>query len=156
MSGHRLVTQSPTGGLRRRRGDARRRPRRSAHESVSRHRRASRLSIGLHAWSITSITSINPRAADSVKNILQYRHINEGIVHTRTTEAGVRGGTSAPGPPVGGVGHIVPCARARQAAQTALQANFGAMAVCRMQLAKQCATWAACTRSYMVDVALRQ
>eukprot|EP01049_Picozoa_sp_SAG25_P009913 SAG25_NODE_1028_length_4237_cov_2.549058_1_plen_82_part_10 len=32
-------------------------------------------SIGLHAWSITSITSINPRAADSVKNILQYRHI---------------------------------------------------------------------------------
>jgi hypothetical protein len=37
-----------------------------------------RVSIGLHAWSITSITSINPRAADSVKNILQYRqaHIN--------------------------------------------------------------------------------
>eukprot|EP01047_Picozoa_sp_COSAG01_P065047 COSAG01_NODE_8715_length_2687_cov_5.869011_1_plen_33_part_10 len=33
------------------------------------------MSIGLHAWSITSITSINPRAADSVKNILQYRHI---------------------------------------------------------------------------------
>eukprot|EP01047_Picozoa_sp_COSAG01_P114732 COSAG01_NODE_43398_length_430_cov_0.815710_2_plen_49_part_01 len=31
------------------------------------------VSIGLHAWSITSITSINPRAADSVKNILQYR-----------------------------------------------------------------------------------
>ena len=29
------------------------------------------MSIGLHAWSITSITSINPRAADSVKNILQ-------------------------------------------------------------------------------------
>jgi hypothetical protein len=28
--------------------------------------------------------------------------------------------------PVGGVGHIVPCARARQAAQTALQANSGA------------------------------
>eukprot|EP01047_Picozoa_sp_COSAG01_P140277 COSAG01_NODE_71180_length_256_cov_1.630573_2_plen_27_part_01 len=26
-----------------------------------------------------SITSINPRAADSVKNILQYRHINGGI-----------------------------------------------------------------------------
>ena len=52
---------------------------------------------GLHAWSITSITSINPRAADSVKNILQYRHINGGIVQTRTTEAGVRGGTPAPG-----------------------------------------------------------
>jgi hypothetical protein len=34
------------------------------------------VAIGLHAWSITSITSINPRAADSVKNILQYRHIN--------------------------------------------------------------------------------
>jgi hypothetical protein len=57
------------------------------------------MSIGLHAWSITSITSINPRAADSVKNILQYRHINGGIVQvqTRTTEAGVRGGTPAPG-----------------------------------------------------------
>ena len=55
------------------------------------------VSIGLHAWSITSITSINPRAADSVKNILQYRHINGGIVQTRTTEAGVRGGTPAPG-----------------------------------------------------------
>jgi hypothetical protein len=54
------------------------------------------VSIGLHAWSITSITSINPRAADSVNNILQYRHINGGIVQTRTTEAGVRGGTSAP------------------------------------------------------------
>jgi hypothetical protein len=53
--------------------------------------------IGLHAWSITSITSINPRAADSVNNILQYRHINGGIVQTRTTEAGVHGGTSAPG-----------------------------------------------------------
>jgi hypothetical protein len=53
--------------------------------------------IGLHAWSITSITSINPRAADSVKNILQYRHINGGIVQTRTTKAGVRGGTPAPG-----------------------------------------------------------
>jgi hypothetical protein len=36
--------------------------------------------IGLrHAWSITSITSINPRTADSVKNILQYRHINGGM-----------------------------------------------------------------------------
>jgi hypothetical protein len=37
----------------------------------------------IHAWSgpITSITSINPRAADSVKNILQYRHINGGTVH---------------------------------------------------------------------------
>ena len=55
------------------------------------------VSIGLHAWSITSITSINPRAADSVKNILQYRHINGGIVQTRTTEVGVRGGTPAPG-----------------------------------------------------------
>eukprot|EP01047_Picozoa_sp_COSAG01_P042750 COSAG01_NODE_3750_length_5733_cov_22.729322_4_plen_109_part_00 len=55
------------------------------------------MSIGLHAWSITSITSINPRAADSVKNILQYRHINGGIVQTRTTEVGVRGGTPAPG-----------------------------------------------------------
>ena len=54
------------------------------------------VSIGLHAWSITSITSINPRAADSVKNILQYRHINGGIVQTRTTEAGVRGGTPTP------------------------------------------------------------
>jgi hypothetical protein len=41
------------------------------------------VSIGLHAWSITSITSINPRAADSVKNILQYRHINGGIVRLR-------------------------------------------------------------------------
>jgi hypothetical protein len=49
-------------------------------------------------WSITSITSINPRAADSVKNILQYRHINGGgIVQTRTIEAAVRGGTPALG-----------------------------------------------------------
>jgi hypothetical protein len=32
----------------------------------------------------------NSRAADSVKNILQYRHINGGIVQTRTTEAGER------------------------------------------------------------------
>eukprot|EP01047_Picozoa_sp_COSAG01_P102621 COSAG01_NODE_32185_length_585_cov_0.767490_1_plen_70_part_10 len=34
----------------------------------------------------------DPDAADSVKNILQYRHINGGIVQTRTTEVGVRGG----------------------------------------------------------------
>ena len=54
------------------------------------------MSIGLHAWSITSIMSINPRAADSVKNILQYRHISWATVRTRTTEAGVRGGTPAP------------------------------------------------------------
>ena len=40
----------------------------------------SEVSIGLHAWSITSITRINPRAADSVKNILQYRHISEATV----------------------------------------------------------------------------
>ena len=32
-----------------------------------------------------------------MKNILQYRHINGGIVQTRTTEVGVRGGTPAPG-----------------------------------------------------------
>ena len=57
---------------------------------------ASEVSIGLHAWSITSITRINPRAADSVKNILQYRHISGTTVRPRTTEAGVRGGTPAP------------------------------------------------------------
>ena len=54
------------------------------------------IGLGLHAWSITSITRINPRAADSVKNILQYRHISWATVRTRTTEAGVRGGTPAP------------------------------------------------------------
>jgi hypothetical protein len=46
--------------------------------------------------SITSITSINPRAADSVKTFCKYRHINGATVRTRTTEAGVRGGTPAP------------------------------------------------------------
>jgi hypothetical protein len=50
-----------------------------------------------HAWSITSITSINPRAADSVKNFCNIA-IPMGPQYgpVRTTEAGVRGGTPAP------------------------------------------------------------
>jgi hypothetical protein len=76
---------------RERRAPAPRRPR-ARRGSERRERDAS----AERRQSITSITSINPRAADSVKTFCKYRHINGATVRTRTTEAGVRGGTPAP------------------------------------------------------------
>jgi hypothetical protein len=46
-------------------------PRRRRARLMHRNPATQECRFGLHAWSITSITSINPRAADSVKNILQ-------------------------------------------------------------------------------------
>jgi hypothetical protein len=75
-------------------------PRRAAAAAIQHHESSAPRSGVSRDWSPCMVYYVyysNPRGADSVKNILQYRHINGGIVQTRTTEAGVRGGTPAPG-----------------------------------------------------------